>query len=88
MGATSGARAGVVAVRSDVWRIGPALGDPLGHAEQGLREPVGPGFGAVYPVVLGVLAEAAGLLTFGLVRRCGVVLPRWVPVLGGRVVPR
>lgn len=79
----------LLAVPSGVWRIGLALGYPLGHTEEGLRELVGPGLGGpLYLVVLGVLTEVAGLLTLGLVRRWGVVLPRWVPVIGGRVVPR
>jgi len=39
-------------------------------------------------VALTAVPPLAGLLTLGLVQRWGQQFPRWVPVLGGRAVPR
>lgn len=41
----------------------------------------------LYMLTLSVVSEAFGLLAFGLVRRWGEVVPRWIPLLGGRRVP-
>lgn len=38
-------------------------------------------------MALSVGVEGAALLTLGLVRPWGEVVPRWIPVLGGRRVP-
>lgn len=43
--------------------------------------------GGWYPLLLSVVSMAAALLTLGLVHSWGEVVPRWVPVLGGRPVP-
>jgi hypothetical protein len=40
-----------------------------------------------YVAALSVVSLAAALLTVGLVRPWGEVVPRWVPLLGGRTVP-
>ncbi|YCK37378.1 hypothetical protein ACNF49_25990 [Actinomadura sp. ATCC 39365] len=41
------------------------------------------------PYILGLstLSELAALLSIGLVRRWGEVVPAWVPLLGGRLIP-
>lgn len=81
--------AALVALPSSLWRIGLALGFPLGYTEQGLRDLVGPTlWGPVYLVVLSVLTEVAAVLTLGLVRPWGRRVPRRVPFAGGRDVPR
>ncbi|WP_243711308.1 hypothetical protein [Actinomadura sp. KC216] len=73
---------------SSLWRIGLALGFPLGYTDQGLRELVGPTvWGPVYLIALSVLTEVAALLTLGLVQRWGQVVPRWLPFVGGKSVP-
>ncbi len=41
----------------------------------------------LYVVALSLVTVAAAALTIGLVSRWGEVIPRWVPVLGGREVP-
>lgn len=41
----------------------------------------------IYLLSLTLLPEGLALLSLGLVRRWGEVLPRWVPVLGGRRIP-
>ncbi|WP_434445981.1 hypothetical protein [Lentzea sp. E54] len=79
----------LLAVPSGLWRVGLALGFPLGHTEQGLRDLVGTTWwGPASLVALSVLCEAAALLTLGLVRRWGVITPRWIPFAGGRIIPR
>ncbi|WP_246646585.1 hypothetical protein [Nonomuraea ceibae] len=81
--------AALVALPSGLWRIGLVLGFPLGYTEEGLRALLGTGAaGPAYLVALSVLTEGAGLLTLGLVRPWGEVVPRWVPYAGGRVIPR
>jgi hypothetical protein len=42
----------------------------------------------VYIVGLSVVTMGAALLTIGLVRTWGEVFPSWLPVIGGRDVPR
>jgi hypothetical protein len=43
--------------------------------------------GGWYLLLLSGLSLGLGLLTLGLVQPWGTVLPRWIPYLGGRVVP-
>ncbi len=79
----------LLAVPNGLWRIGLAFGFPLGYTEQGLHDLVGTSWwGPVKIVIISVLAEAAALLTLGLVQRWGVVTPRWVPFIRGRIIPR
>ncbi|MEV5978916.1 hypothetical protein [Streptomyces sp. NPDC052114] len=73
-------------VPSGLWRIAIAFGWDSGF--DGFLDPSHfPGKGSFYLIGLSLFAEALGLLTLGLVHRWGEVLPRWVPVLGGRTVP-
>ncbi|MEV5377399.1 hypothetical protein AB0L26_15680 [Streptomyces nondiastaticus] len=75
---------------SSLWRVALALGVPLGFSAGVLREELhSPGWGTAYMLGLSLLSEALAFLTLGLVRPWGEVMPRWIPVLGGRrVVPR
>ncbi|MGW2307125.1 hypothetical protein [Actinomadura luteofluorescens] len=78
----------LLALPSGVWRLGLALGFPLGYTEEGYRTVCPPGFwGPAYLVLLAVLSEGAALLALGLVRPWGEVVPRWVPFAGGRTIP-
>lgn len=43
--------------------------------------------GGWYPVTLSAAEMILGLLTLGLVHSWGEVLPRWIPLLGGRHIP-
>ncbi|MEU8511987.1 hypothetical protein AB0C76_10410 [Kitasatospora sp. NPDC048722] len=75
-------------VPSGLWRIAFGFGVPVGFsgataAAYGAHQP---GWGTVYCVVLSLVAEALAFLTLGLVRPWGLVVPRWVPLLGGRRV--
>ncbi|MGH8877149.1 MAG: hypothetical protein ACRD0P_07410 [Stackebrandtia sp.] len=74
---------------SSLWRSGVALGWNLGYTEAGRQALVGPtAWGPVSMIGISVLAEIAALLACGLVHRWGVVVPQWIPGLGGRTVPR
>ncbi|KUH35852.1 MULTISPECIES: hypothetical protein [Streptomyces] len=70
----------LVTLPSGLWRIALAAGLPV--AEQ----PVEGGWEIAYVVGLSVLSELLALLTLGLVQGWGEVVPRWVPLLGGRGV--
>ncbi|MEU6233234.1 hypothetical protein [Kitasatospora sp. NPDC047058] len=75
-------------VPSGLWRIAFGLGIPVGFsgefAEAAARH--NPGWGTAYVVVLSALAETLAFLTVGLVRPWGEVVPRWIPLIGGRTV--
>ncbi|GAA1143548.1 hypothetical protein F4556_005807 [Kitasatospora gansuensis] len=73
-----------------IWRLLLAAGQHAGYTDEGYlaaQGQLGPGWGAVYLIALSAVSELAALLTLGLVRPWGEVLPRWIPVLGGRAVP-
>jgi hypothetical protein len=63
-----------------------ALGLPLGISEAFLREGQADGRWLA-GAALGTLALVGAGLTVGLVRPWGEVVPRWMPLLGGRRVP-
>ncbi|MFG3157310.1 hypothetical protein ACGF7W_35335 [Streptomyces sp. NPDC048219] len=65
-----------------IWRLPFAFGYSMGG------EPMPPAwYNAPYVIGLTILTEILALLSFGLVRRWGEVIPRWVPRLGGRRIP-
>ncbi|MET9294206.1 hypothetical protein [Streptomyces sp. NPDC003077] len=73
---------------SSLWRIAGAVGVPLGFT--GDSDLAHVRFGSpfsLYMIALSLLADGLGLLTLGLVRRWGEVVPRWLPLIGGRRVP-
>ncbi|HSK97383.1 MAG TPA: hypothetical protein VK891_12260 [Euzebyales bacterium] len=87
--------------RRDRWAVGVAvampllyastryawlLGVPLGISEEFLRAGQRTGLW-VAGAGLATFAVVGALLTLGLVQRWGEMLPRWVPVVGGRRVP-
>ena len=75
-------------IPSALWRMAMAIGIPVGVSEEVLSERFGfPGWGTVYVFGLSLLLVGLGSLTLGLVQRWGEVVPRWVPVLGGKRVP-
>jgi hypothetical protein len=72
---------------SGLWRVGIAMGHSMGTLDDnGQPFHVG-GWEAVYILGISVFAEAVALTAFGLVRAWGEVVPRWIPLLGGRRVP-
>ncbi|QEV65230.1 hypothetical protein CP982_40285 [Streptomyces spectabilis] len=65
-----------------IWRLPFAFGSGMGG------EPLPPAwYNAPYVFGLTILTELCALLSFGLVRRWGEVVPLWVPYLGGRHIP-
>lgn len=77
----------LVLVPSGIWRVLLGCGVSMGFSRASLEAQGFPGRGTVMVVALTLLTEALALLTFGLVRPWGEVVPRWVPVLGSRRIP-
>ncbi|MFI6980977.1 hypothetical protein ACIBSV_20635 [Embleya sp. NPDC050154] len=72
-----------------LWRTAIAFGMPSGFAAgDPLHQSNYPGKYSFYLIGLSIFAELVGLLALGLVQRWGEVMPRWVPWLGGRRIPR
>ncbi|MDN0197078.1 hypothetical protein [Streptomyces sp. S.PNR 29] len=78
--------AALVTLPTGIWRLLLATGHTAGYTDAGYGAMGFTGWGAVYVVGLSVAGEALALLTLGLVRPWGEVLPRWIPLLGGRRV--
>ncbi|MEU8234648.1 hypothetical protein AB0C12_34090 [Actinoplanes sp. NPDC048967] len=72
---------------SGVWRTLLGLGFGMGFSPAALQAGDIPGWGSAWAFFLTVLTEALALLTIGLVRPWGEVVPAWVPWLGGRRIP-
>ncbi|MGW1764235.1 hypothetical protein ACWCQL_09130 [Streptomyces sp. NPDC002073] len=72
----------LVALPVCLWRLPIAFGYGMG----GEVLPPSP-WNIPYVVGLSVLSEAFALLSFGLVRRWGEVVPAWIPKLGGSRIP-
>ncbi|MFF4739834.1 hypothetical protein ACFY2W_28690 [Streptomyces sp. NPDC001262] len=72
---------------SGIWRLLLAAGHHAGYTDAGYKALGTTGWGAAYVVGLSLAGEALALLTLGLVRPWGEVLPHWIPLLGGRRVP-
>ncbi|MGQ4490244.1 hypothetical protein LRE75_01445 [Streptomyces sp. 372A] len=78
----------LVTLPTGIWRLLLATGHTAGYTDAGYAAMDFTGWGAGYVLGLSVVSEAVALLTLGLVRPWGEVLPRWVPLLGGRPLPR
>ncbi len=80
--------AALTTLPSGLWRLALAAGLPVGYSPDAARALFdAPGRGSWYLVALSVVLEALALLTLGLVQPWGEVVPRWVPVLGGKRIP-
>lgn len=77
----------LLVVPSGLWRIALGVGVPVGFTGDLAELYHAPGWITPYVVALTLAAEAAALLTLGLVKPWGEVVPRWVPQVGGRSVP-
>ncbi|MET8703966.1 hypothetical protein ABZW10_34705 [Kitasatospora sp. NPDC004723] len=75
-------------VPSGLWRLALGVGIPVGFSGElaAAFDPYVPGWGTVYVLALSGLAELLAFLTLGLVRPWGEVLPRRIPLIGGRAV--
>ncbi|MBN0045238.1 hypothetical protein JS756_14175 [Streptomyces actuosus] len=65
---------------SSLWRLALAAGLPV------TSQPLHTGWGVAYVLVLTAVTEGLALLTLGLVQPWGEVVPRWIPLIGGRPV--
>ncbi|MGW4891815.1 hypothetical protein ACWEQL_06050 [Kitasatospora sp. NPDC004240] len=75
----------LTAVPSGIWRIAMGLGIPVGFDTSELNVP---GWFSVVCVAMSLGVEGLALLTLGLVRPWGEVVPGWIPLIGGkRVAP-
>ncbi len=75
-------------VPSALWRMAMAVGAPVGVDSSYWSEHYRfPGWGTAYLFGLTVLLGALALLTLGLVRPWGEILPRRIPLVGGKHVP-
>ncbi|MBT2452904.1 hypothetical protein J7F03_38900 [Streptomyces sp. ISL-43] len=70
----------LITLPSGLWRIALVAGLPVA------AEPVRTVGGTLYILSLTVVSEALALLTLGLVQPWGEIVPRWIPLLGGRRV--
>ena len=77
----------LIMLPSGLWRIALGVGIPVGFSGELAELFAAPGWITPYVFTLSALAEALALLTLGLVRPWGEVVPKWVPWAGGRVVP-
>jgi hypothetical protein len=78
----------VTVLPAGIWRIVLGLGVPLGFSPVALEADGMPGWGTAWVIFLTLLTEALALLSLGLVRPWGEVVPHWVPGLAGRRIPR
>ncbi|MEU9318859.1 hypothetical protein [Streptomyces sp. NPDC048295] len=75
----------LVVLPTGLWRIALVLGFPSGCTAEGFAGFETPGAKA-WMLFLSVACELVALLTIGLVRPRGEVLPRRIPRIGGRTV--
>ncbi|MEU5438326.1 hypothetical protein AB0G73_33930 [Streptomyces sp. NPDC020719] len=75
----------LIVLPSGLWRIVMVLGYPAGYTEDGFVSFDTP-WAKAWMLTLSVLSELVAFLTTGLVRPWGEVVPRWIPLIGGRRV--
>ncbi|MFC8830243.1 hypothetical protein ACFT9I_33510 [Streptomyces sp. NPDC057137] len=75
----------LVVLPSGLWRIALVLGFPAGYQDESFVDFQTPG-AKVWMLTLSVVCELLAFLTIGLVQPWGEVVPRWIPLIGGRVV--
>jgi hypothetical protein len=77
----------LVVLPSTLWRLALVVGISVGYTDAVLRSDYDiPGSGYLVLPLISILQEAAALLTLGLVNDWGLVVPRWIPFLGGKHV--
>ena len=77
----------LLVVPSGLWRIALGFGVPVGFTGDLAVLYRAPGWITPYVLALTLAIETAALMALGLVQAWGEVLPRWVPLFGGRRVP-
>lgn len=77
----------LIALPSSLWRLALVTGLPVGFSAAVLRSDFDiPGSGYFVLPLISLAQEFAALLTLGLVHDWGLVVPGWIPFLGGRPV--
>ncbi|TDD57651.1 hypothetical protein E1263_22760 [Kribbella antibiotica] len=72
---------------SSLWRIGLVFGSSMGMLDATGHPTYVHGLGfKLYVIGLSLFSEALALTGLGLVQRWGEVVPRWIPLIGGRRV--
>ncbi|KAA2264305.1 hypothetical protein F0L68_07745 [Solihabitans fulvus] len=74
-----------VVLPQSLWRLPFAFGFTMGMVEP--NAPAMPEWAPYYVFGLSLLSEGLALLSFGLVRGWGEVVPAWLPLIGGKRVP-
>lgn len=78
----------LILLPSTLWRFALGAGIPVGFTGQLAQDFAAPGWIITpYVIALSLVAEGFALLTLGLVQPWGEILPRWLPILGGRTIP-
>jgi hypothetical protein len=78
----------LVTLPSGLWRLALGVGVPVGFSGDLAEVYRAPGWDITpYVIALSLGSEALALLTLGLVRPWGEVVPRWIPLVGGRPIP-
>ncbi|WP_205856956.1 hypothetical protein [Phytoactinopolyspora endophytica] len=72
---------------SGLWRLGLAFGHSMGTLDDNGEPLAVHGWEVGYVIGLSIFAELVALTAFGLVRAWGEIVPRWIPLIGGRRVP-
>ncbi|MFD3515975.1 hypothetical protein [Streptomyces sp. NPDC058657] len=73
----------LVVLPSGLWRLLWVFGIPAGYTEAGFVQ-FETASAKLWMLTLSVVCELVALLTIGLVRPWGDVVPRWIPLIGGR----
>lgn len=71
---------------SGLLRLGLAFGSSMGTLDDNHQPMSVDGWEVWYVVALSIFSELVALTAFGLVHRWGEVVPRWIPLIGGRAV--
>ena len=71
---------------SGLWRLGLVPGWSMGTLDENGAPAHMTGWQIPYVVGLSIFAELVALTAFGMVRPWGEIVPRWIPLIGGRRV--
>lgn len=81
----------VLLIPSGLWRVGIVAGFSMGITDvagtDAASAGLAPGWEAVGLLGLTLASEGVALLSLGLVRPWGEIVPRWMPLIGGRRLP-
>ncbi|MGC4938357.1 hypothetical protein [Kribbella sp. DT2] len=76
----------LTALPSCLWRLALAAGFSMGYQPEWIAANAADGTDRAYLIALSLITEGLALLTLGLVRPWGEIVPAWLPIIGGRRV--